>query len=693
MSKNLKVKHASKRPELLAPAGSMEAFFAALEAGADAIYVSPKILNARAYGKNFSIGQIADLTQTAKTKGIKLFVALNSLMKENEIPQCLRLLSQLQEIGVDALIVQDLGIVQLAQKYFPSLRLHASTLMTIHNSLGVETCRRIGFSRVILARELTLKEIGMIANKAAIETEVFVHGAMCFSISGLCKFSSFFGGKSSTRGRCVQPCRRLYNWAGRKGTFFSMDDLCALELVPSLCKSGVTSLKIEGRLKPPGYVFHVVKGYRTILDSHEKISEQVLTKAMEEIQKAMGRPLTKGFYLSKNPTDLISPTRTANTGLYVGKVTSCDKGRLTFDGRQKILPGDKIRIVIRKKDKQLTARIKSVGPQGVLTLDKDTLAGNFGTQTVGALVFKTDTKEHDRKKWTHVTLTRFKDKSILKKARARADRIFSRLQEQKRSKQTHRTEPGVIFFLKNLDLGKRHSKKRYPLPILLPLSRKNLGDAQRMFKSAAERKNVIWHLPPICFEQDIKKLGSLVDAARKTGFYQFQISNLGHLHLPLRGCKLTSSYELNVLNSRAIEKLQQLGIQRPQFSVETDIKNMKEALNHTLAKVSLTVYGFIPLFTTRLQHRTYQQKKPVESQRKERFFWHRGKDYGCLYPSAPVSFVHLAQKLVEIGVDTWIVDLRFSPGKKQKNFRIPSSWRGLKNLLRGRRFNMDTNLE
>ena len=198
--------------ELLAPAGTLAAFAAALEAGADAVYVGAPGLNARALARDFTFAEIAAMTRHAHEQGRRLYVAMNSLVKEGELRLALENLEALARIGPDALIIQDLGLLHLARRFFPELRLHASTLMTATSSLAASRFASLGFRRVVLARELSLAEIRTIGERSGVELEIFIHGAMCFSYSGLCRFSSLHGGKSSLRGQCVQPCRRRYDW-------------------------------------------------------------------------------------------------------------------------------------------------------------------------------------------------------------------------------------------------------------------------------------------------------------------------------------------------------------------------------------------------------------------------------------------------------------------------------------------------
>ncbi len=680
-------------PELLAPAGTKDAFFAAIEGGADAVYVSPRVLNARAYGKNFSMQEIADLTVTAHKKGIKLFVALNSLMKEEEIPLCMELLSEIDTIGVDALIIQDLGILRMAKRHFPSLRLHASTLLTIHNSLGVEACRKLGFSRVVIARELTLSEIALINRRASVEIEVFVHGAMCFSISGLCRFSSYFGGKSSTRGKCVQPCRRTYTWHGYKGTFFSMDDLCALEVVSELRRLGISSLKIEGRLKPPSYVYRVVRAYRAVLDAGKKELAATIDRSRKMLQEAMGRPLSRGFFLSSNPKDIVCPTRTANTGTFIGKIASVIEDEVIVSSSKTLSSGDRLRIVRKKDDRQFSVSVKSVSDDGRIKFAGD--LGSRGTMhdLKGAMVFKSDSGGYEKTRWAGEKLERFRNRTALQKAARSVRRLSQKAGHTRRHPIGKRSTPEVVVFLRDMKEVKGMDRYRCVDEFLIPLSRKNLGAASRLGLNQPLRKRITWHLPPVAWEKEVHRMKGLVREARKQGFAKFQITNLWHTMLPLKGAMITSSYELNPLNSEAMLLLKDLGVTRPQFSIETDLGNLKMAMSRFGNEASATVYGFIPLFTTRLLHRTYTSRDRVRSPKGESFYWKREKDLGCLYPEIPFSFLDNGSKLLEAGIATWILDMRFSPGKKKRRIRLPASWKGLRHVFRGRKFNLPSKLE
>ena len=389
--------------ELLAPAGSFPAFEAALEAGADAVYVGAPGFNARALSRDFTFAEIGSMIHQAHKQGVKLYIAMNSLVKEAELPAALEALSCFESLRPDALIIQDLGLLYLARTWFPDLPLHASTLMSVHNSLGAEELTKLGFERVVLARELTIEEIGAIHQQTGAELEVFIHGAMCFSYSGLCLFSSLHGGKSSLRGQCVQPCRRHYSWQrpgkqggrvsqhkgmkGRKGIqkkptgssagyLFSMNDLCGIDMLPEMQAAGVRCLKIEGRLKSAQYVANTVAAYRMALDSLDEpdaVQDKILQKAHRLLDDAMGRKRSSGYLLSEKPGEAITPSQSGNSGRMLGRVKGIQeersrdgKNKLTFQvvlGAQ-VSEGDRLRLHDEQSGNRFSFTLRSLQVRG-----------------------------------------------------------------------------------------------------------------------------------------------------------------------------------------------------------------------------------------------------------------------------------------------------------------------------------------
>lgn len=331
-------------PEVLAPCGSLEAFFAAMESGADAVYAGLREFSARARAKNFTLGQLAKMLAYAHQRGRKIYITLNTLVKEQELPQLVETLAELARLRVDGVIVQDMAVARLVHNFFPSIPLHASTQMTIHNLPGAKLLEEYGFERVVLARELQLADIASIASQTSAELEIFVHGALCFCVSGQCHFSSLLGGHSGNRGRCAQPCRRLYSHRGKEGYFFSPNDLSALELIPELAAAGVTSLKIEGRMKSADYVAKVVKAYRLMVDGDAATRKETLKAAKELLKDSFGRTPTKGFLASSNPVDIANPWLRGGTGRFSGEVKQARQGQISFETRDGLQVGDRLRL-------------------------------------------------------------------------------------------------------------------------------------------------------------------------------------------------------------------------------------------------------------------------------------------------------------------------------------------------------------
>ncbi len=323
-----------EKPELLAPAGSMEALVAAVENGADAVYLGARAFSARGYASNFSEKELEEAIDYAHLRGVKVYVTVNILLKEREVENALRLLSCLREMGADAVIVQDLGLISLAGKYLPDLPLHASTQMTLHNSEGVKFIKKLRIKRVVLSRESSLEEIKWIKEKTGTETEVFIHGALCISYSGQCLLSSLIGGRSGNRGYCAQPCRKKYRLycEGKQiqtsGSYLlSPKDLNTTLGLGALIEAGIKSLKIEGRMKRPEYVAGVVRIYRRLIDRYieNPAGYSVSEEEQETLTQLFNRGFTQGYFFENPRWELISRENPHNRGIPAGMVVGYDK--------------------------------------------------------------------------------------------------------------------------------------------------------------------------------------------------------------------------------------------------------------------------------------------------------------------------------------------------------------------------------
>ncbi|MBR6012532.1 MAG: U32 family peptidase [Selenomonadaceae bacterium] len=337
--------------ELLAPAGSFDALKAAVEAGANAVYLAGESFGARAYAENFSRENLIRAVEFAHLRNVSVHVTTNTILSDEEIENFADYVKFLRRANVDALLVQDLGAAKIIKNIAPEIPLHASTQMTVHNLDGVLMLADLAFSRAVLSRELSLTEIENISKNSPIETEIFIHGALCVCYSGQCLMSSLIGARSGNRGKCAQPCRLPYTLVDGDGKeilktageyLLSPKDLNTLKLLPKIISAGVTSLKIEGRMKRPEYVATVVKIYRDAIDKNFSTDED-----NKKLAQIFNRDFTTA-YLEKNPgKNLISDKRPNNRGILIGRIFSVDKNKITLKLSEKISAGDQIEIWVK----------------------------------------------------------------------------------------------------------------------------------------------------------------------------------------------------------------------------------------------------------------------------------------------------------------------------------------------------------
>ena len=337
--------------DLLSPVGDFECLKAAVQNGANSVYFGADLFSARAYASNFNLEDLEKAIIYAKTRGVKTNLTLNTLIKNDEFDDAFELAKKAYEFGIDAIIVQDLGLAKQLIKCFPDLDIHASTQMSVHNLQGVLEMQKLGFKRVVLSRELTINEIEYICKNCDIEIECFIHGALCISYSGQCLFSSMIGGRSGNRGKCAQPCRLSYellenNTKIDQGHLLSTRDLCGLDFIPNLINSGVTCLKIEGRMKSPEYVATVTRIYRKYIDLAESPNNYIIDESDKKaLLQAFNRGLfSNGHFLNEPNKNLIYKEKPNNMGLFLGKVEKYNKnkGYITVKINEPIEIGDTI---------------------------------------------------------------------------------------------------------------------------------------------------------------------------------------------------------------------------------------------------------------------------------------------------------------------------------------------------------------
>ncbi len=347
-----------KKPELLSPAGNMECLYAAVQGGCDAVYLGGHAFGARSFAGNFSDEAIIEAVKYAHLYGVKVYVTVNTLVYENEVDRFMTYIDFLYRNNVDAIIVQDLGMMDLVRKIYPNLEIHASTQMHIHNIEGVKAAQSLGLKRVVLARETDMDTICNIKQNTNIELEIFIHGALCFCYSGQCLMSSMIGGRSGNRGTCTQCCRMpytLYN-NGRKINMdpyvLSPKDLNSLDNIGKLIEIGVDSLKIEGRMKRPEYVYYVTKLYRKAIDQYCDTKHITITDIeINTLKKLFHRGFTKGFLFHESNSKWINPKRPNHIGIKVGEVICYKKGWVTCKLMCTLHQNDGIRILGKQEDK------------------------------------------------------------------------------------------------------------------------------------------------------------------------------------------------------------------------------------------------------------------------------------------------------------------------------------------------------
>lgn len=410
-----------KKIELLAPVGDFDCLKAAVQNGADSVYFGANMFNARASAKNFDIDTLKEAIEYCNLRNVKSHLTLNILIKNNEFEDAVFLAKKAYEFGIDSIIVQDFGLAKFLIENFPYMSIHASTQMSVHNLEGALELQNLGFKRVVLARELAINEIEYICKNCNLETEVFIHGALCISYSGQCLFSSLVGGRSANRGKCAGPCRLPYELVSEnldekekfmsklsgkksnlldKGYLLSTKDLCGLNYIPKLIDAGVTSLKIEGRMKTPEYVATVTKIYRKYIDLAYSEQEYIIEEQdLKDLMQVFNRGgFSEGHLNEKENKNLIYPNKPNNMGLYLGNIVHYNKfkGLITLDSHEKLSIGDTVSV--EKEDYTYTVSELMIKDKNVVSAPEGktvTFGRMKGNISVGDKVYKLSSKTLD----------------------------------------------------------------------------------------------------------------------------------------------------------------------------------------------------------------------------------------------------------------------------------------------------------
>ncbi len=419
--------------ELLSPVGDFDCLKAAVQNGADSVYFGADLFSARAFAHNFNDSELKKAIEYAKLRGVKTNLTLNTLIKDNEFDDAIKLASKAYEYGIDAIIIQDLGLAKKLMELFPDLPLHASTQMTIHNLEGALKLQELGFKRIVLSRELSITEIEYICKNTSVEIECFVHGALCISYSGQCLFSSLLGGRSGNRGKCAGPCRLPYKLVENdkiidSGYLLSTKDLCGVDFLPSLINAGVDCLKIEGRMKSPEYVATVTNIYRKYIDLAYSEDDFSVT---DEDRKTLLQVFNRGNFSSGHlensaNTNLVYKEKPNNMGLLIGNIQkyNANKGHITLKIREPLNIGDTISIenetgsytISELMDKKQNIRETSVGQMVTIGRMKGNIKVGDKVYRLSSKKLTTNAKEsfrkENRKIYLNATVSIKKDKPI-----------------------------------------------------------------------------------------------------------------------------------------------------------------------------------------------------------------------------------------------------------------------------------------
>lgn len=621
--------------ELLLPVGNPEMFHAALEGGADAVYLGLRQFNARGRASNFTIQQLQALLKLARKKGVKVYLTLNTVIKNEELSALLDTLYMMDQTTIDALIIQDWGVFHLLRNHFPKLEIHASTQMANHNSLGAIFSQQTGFKRVVMARELTLPELTTIRQKSDIPLEIFMHGALCYSLSGMCLFSSFLGGSGANRGLCTQPCRRLFD-AGKESKYlFSLKDNQAIDVLPQLSDMGIASIKVEGRLKPAEYVYRVAKAYRMVLDNPREMD-----KAKEILRYDMGREKT-GYFLAGSVKGAI--TQHPNTGVLIGTVIRVTPQGFEIRSNHPLEIGNRLRI--RPANGEIRKAFK-------LKIFKGTAAQQYWIEHP-----KVDPSKGDQVFLAGLQQEKFSNKFRDEGRPVRAQmpykqkqHILSRLESKnKPAKEQVYMRVDSLAWMRKIRMEDLDG-------LILNLSQKEWQElrADSPFLQKQAHKIII-ELPQFIQEKQLPFYKNLCETLHKKGFKNFMLSHLSQKLIVPANSKVATNENVYIFNDAATALLRKQKVNLYTYPLENDMENL--LAGHDRFGI-VPLYFYPHLFTSRMPidlppqaDNQFMDDMQGEHQRVVR------DGLTLIIPKNPVSLLQYKQKLNEAGFRRFLIDM------------------------------------
>lgn len=672
--------------ELLAPAGNLESLDAAIGEGADAVYLGLKSFNARLRTTNFAWNQFEAAVDSIHKQHKKIYVTVNTVCEENETERLYRFLAYLNEVNPDGLIVQDYAVIRMVQDYFPNLKLHASTQMNVESSNAVRLLQKEGLTRMVLARELNLEEIAKIKKETNAELEVFVHGALCVSESGLCLFSSFLGGKSANRGMCTQACRRLYSaeipGGIKQGYYFSPCDLELIDQIPSLIDAGVDSFKIEGRMKSADYVGSVVSAYRYVIDHYQEDKKGAIAAGKRILAADFARSKTSYWYNFKSLDEgvenagskILNPNQAGGTGIYLGKISAIKpadpsviemiaknapkdtpeeqlniKMAIFSGGSYDPEPGDSIRLHKKDDSGRTSSKVRSVE----ITDDDKHWINIPGGYSIGDSVYLLQTKSMS-KRYPHVL-----PHDISKYRRQPKDELLPILDITPIKEKELSYFPEGIYVQVSTIQDIFSIQGINPIKVILEYNSETSYDLlNHKTVLPFAKKQVFISFDPFCSSSQEDLLTDQINQLIEDGYKNFVANNIAHINiLKDKGVNVVAGPYLYTFNRWAVSWLENQNIGAFIMPYENSRRNLEATFDSSVRdRVLVPVFAYPTLFRMRFKLPSDYNFTYFEDKENSVFKTNSTVDGSFVMPEEPFSILDKVEYIYKSGFSRILID-------------------------------------
>ena len=672
--------------ELLAPAGNLESLDAAIGEGADAVYLGLKSFNARLRTTNFAWNQFEAAVDSIHKQHKKIYVTVNTVCEENETERLYRFLAYLNEVNPNGLIVQDYAVIRMVQDYFPNLKLHASTQMNVESSNAVRLLQKEGLTRMVLARELNLEEIAKIKKETNAELEVFVHGALCVSESGLCLFSSFLGGKSANRGMCTQACRRLYSaeipGGIKQGYYFSPCDLELIDQIPSLIEAGVDSFKIEGRMKSADYVGSVVSAYRYVIDHYQEDKKGAIAAGKRILAADFARSKTSYWYNFKSLDEgvenagskILNPNQAGGTGIYLGKISAIKpadpsviemiaknapkdtpeeqlniKMAIFSGGSYDPEPGDSIRLHKKDDSGRTSSKVRSVE----ITDDDKHWINIPGGFSIGDSVYLLQTKSMS-KRYPHVL-----PHDISKYRRQPKDELLPILDITPIKEKELSYFPEGIYVQVSTIQDIFSIQGINPIKVILEYNSETSYDLlNHKTVLPFAKKQVFISFDPFCSSSQEDLLTDQINQLIEDGYKNFVANNIAHINiLKDKGVNVVAGPYLYTFNRWAVSWLENQNIGAFIMPYENSRRNLEATFDSSVRdRVLVPVFAYPTLFRMRFKLPSDYNFTYFEDKENSVFKTNSTVDGSFVMPEEPFSILDKVEYIYKSGFSRILID-------------------------------------